>query len=373
MALTFLLAVAAAANIVVNSGSSVANQKTSTTHASPVRRAAFGMSFGGTLQYLSSSELASELADVAHLGFTWIRFDIQWETVQADGPNGYDWSAYDGIVDTASRYKLHVLPTLAYAPQWARLANCDSTDKCAPADPAQFASFAQAAVLHFKPQGVHDWEIWNEPNLMGFWRPAPDPRAYAALLKAVYPAIRSVEPQATVISGGLGVMDQFSQSIAAPAFLADVYKYGAGPYFNAVGYHPYSFPALPDQTAGWSGWSMIDNTQDSLRNIMITNGDSKKLLWLTEYGAPTNGPGAEATQKGYNTNTSPDHVDEALQAIMAQQAVAYVRSSSWLGPLFWYTYKDSGADPSTNEKFFGLLQSDGSKKPAYYTFEQILR
>lgn len=332
----------------------------------------FGIAVGSTAQSLTTPELNSEFADIRRIGFSWIRFDLQWETVQPSNSKTYDWSAYDRIVDLATKNGLHVLPTLAYAPKWARLTICNSTDKCAPSSPAKFAAFAQAAALHFKAAGVDDWEIWNEPNLQGFWLPAPSPMAYTALLKATYPAIKSVEPQATVITGGLGSLDQFSQSIDSLTFLNNLYADGAKNYFDAVGWHPYSYPATPDTVASWSGWSKMGDLGVSVRSIMAANGDGGKLIWMTEFGAPTGGPGSLATIYGYNQNGSEFHVSDTLQSEMATQAVNYVRSSSWAGPMFWYSYRDLGTNSDTNENFFGLVSFNGTKKPAYYTFENAL-
>ncbi|PLS83577.1 MAG: hypothetical protein CYG59_00705, partial [Chloroflexi bacterium] len=46
--------------------------------------------------------------------------------------------------------------------------------------------------------------VWNEPNLDFEWgsRP-PDPGAYAALLKVVYPAIKQANPAVQVAAGAL--------------------------------------------------------------------------------------------------------------------------------------------------------------------------
>lgn len=37
--------------------------------------------------------------------------------------------------------------------------------------------------------GVHAYEVWNEPNIVNFWAPGPDPARYTQLLKLAYPAI----------------------------------------------------------------------------------------------------------------------------------------------------------------------------------------
>lgn len=105
---------------------------------------------------------------------------------------------------------------------------------------------------------------------------------------------------------------------------------------------------------------------------MIAHNDAASKVWITEYGAPTNGPGTEATPGNYQIGSSPDHVNELLQAQMATEAVATIRNYSWAGPLFWYGYRDIGTDASNTENFYGLLRNDGSHKPAYAALQTAI-
>src|SRR6202043_251802 len=97
---------------------------------------------------------------------------------------------------------LTLLPILAYTPPWARPPGC-ATPKWAPADPNAFATFAAAAASRYAPMGIHTWEIWNEPNIVGFWQPTPNVTQYVNLLKATSKAIKAVDPQSFIVSGGL--------------------------------------------------------------------------------------------------------------------------------------------------------------------------
>jgi len=150
-----------------------------------------GFSYGETLSGLSPAALAAELDDSAALGARWIRADLAWDDVQPLSATSYDWSRFDRIVAAATARQLTVLPIISYTPAWARPAGC-TTDKCAPARPAKFAAFARAAALRYSPQGVHTWEIWNEPNISFFWQPAADPAAYARLVEPTAAAIRAL-------------------------------------------------------------------------------------------------------------------------------------------------------------------------------------
>ena len=261
-------------------------------------RSRVGISFGDSLASMSDLELEQTLTDVAHLGATWIRFDMGWDAARPrqDGP--YDWARYDRTIRAAHRLHLKCLPILTYTPQWARQAVCVASPKSSPANPAAFATFARDAARRYAPMGIHVWEIWNEPNITKFWLPKPSPKAYTHLLKLTFTAIKSIDAKATIVSGGLAPAGDTGGDISPIKFTEGMYRDGAKAYFDVLGYHPYCFPALPTQRLSWSGWSQMDDLGTSLRSVMKHYGDGAKKVWATEFGAPTGGPGPAATESG---------------------------------------------------------------------------
>lgn len=202
--------------------------------------------------------------------------------------------------------------------------------------------------------------------------PAPNPTGYTQLLSASYKAIKKVRPYAPVLVGGLGPLDSSSTSINPVSYLSDLYAVGARNYFDAVGYHPYSYPALPSTVASWSGWSMLNDLPTSIRSVMTANSDSNKQVWITEYGAPTGGPGETETQANYGTVGGDDHLDQQLQTETLTQSAQQYESYDWLGNYFWYSYQDLGNDPTNTGDFFGLVSSSGSPKLAYTDYKKII-
>lgn len=332
-------------------------------------RGEVGLSVAATLTGLGQDALDERLDDFVALGVTWVRLDFDWSVIQRDGPDTYDWSRIDRVVAAANERGLKLLPILTYTPRWARDDGC--TSKCPPNDPADFARFAGAAAERYAPRGIHIWEIWNEPNAVAFWKPAADPVKYSDLLKGAYLAIKNIDPEARIISGGLAIVPTRNGSIAPREYLAALYAEGAGAYFTAVGFHPYSFPATATYAASWNAWQQMENTDPSLRSIMIANGDRDKQIWITEYGAPTNGPGNASA--AYVAGEKTDHVTEERQKEMLVDAITDAAEHEWLGPFFWYSYKDIGTSRSTTENFYGLTRADGSPKPAYDALKSLLR
>lgn len=322
-----------------------------------------GVAVGETLSIVSSAELARRLDDMAALGVGWVRADLAWSTVErVEGR--YEWAAFDAIVREANKRNIKVLPILTYTPSWARRDLCAQSKFCDPENLAAFARFARDAAERYAPRGVHHWEIWNEPNIRLFWSAGAHAGRYTSLLQAAYTAIKQVDHNAFVVSGGLAPTGTGNGNIAPLEFVASMYGYGAGEYFDALGFHPYSYPITPTYTYPTNAWSQMAETDVSLRSIMALHGDSNKEIWLTEYGAPTGGPRKAATESILGWPEY-DHVSEAYQAALLQEAYDAADNYPWAGPLFWYSYKDLGTSNSTKENHFGILRADGSAKPAY--------
>ena len=342
-------------------------------HAGPMiaSPAQIGLSYGDTLVWDNSSALSQALDDAVAVGVTTIRIDLSWNDIQPNSANTYNWTGFDKVVQAARSRNLALLPILDYTPAWARPTGC-ATEKCAPANPAMFATFAAAAARRYAPRGVHTWEIWNEPNVVGFWQPAPNVAQYVNLLKVTSLAIRSADPLSFIVSGGLAPSATSDGNIAPLDFFEKFADLGGLSSVDAVGDHSYSFPVPPAYNADWNAWRQIAGTYPSFESILAVHGAANKKIWITEYGAPTNGPGVEATTSNYNLTLHPDHVDETLQAQMANDSVLLARSSSYIGALYWYSYKDLGTDKSNTENFFGLRRSDGSIKPAWQSLRQAI-
>jgi hypothetical protein len=91
---------------------------------------------------------------------------------------------------------------------------------------------------------------------------------------------------------------------------------------------------------------------------MTSNGDSGKSIWITEFGAPSSGPGG---------------VGQTAQATAFTQAIVYAKKTSWIGALYIYSWKDDGTDPTNGQDWFGLLTAAGAPKLAYAAVVDAIR
>lgn len=324
------------------------------------------MNFGiaTNLPAMTTPQLDAALSNMKSMGVTWVRYDMNWANIGSAGPGQYDWSNYDRVVSAVASYGLNSLPILDYTPTWAQDSACSGSQMCEPASASDFGQFAEAAASRYGPQGVRTWEIWNEPNISEFFQPAPDPGAYTALLQSAYRGIKSVEGGATVLTAGLAPAATDGTDYAPPDFLNGIYAAGAHGYFDGVGDHPYTWPYLPSFYLEGNAWSQLT----TLHDIMVDHGDGGKKIWITEYGAPTGGPGGEASSGQTTAEGGDDHVTDGLQALMVTNAVDEASSYPWVASFFWYNYIDDGTSADTVENFFGLLTPTGARKPAYYAY-----
>ncbi|MFH0793469.1 MAG: sugar-binding protein, partial [bacterium] len=216
-----------------------------------------------------------------------------------------------------------------------------------PTLPESRAAFAQYC-YHLASQlrgKVRYFELWNEPNADGFWRPRNDPKAYAALVKEAYPAIKRGNPAAVVCGISLSGMSREWIKAALDA--------GAYDFMDVVSVHPYSHPRSAEE----------NGTFDQLEEIrtLMKNHGAPKPVWFTEIGWPTNLGGG---------------ISEDVQARFLSRIYLLSFTKPYLETVFWYWLGPDGPDANWAEDRFGLLHQDFSLKPsalAYHTMTRLLR
>ena len=285
----------------------------------------------------SSSDQVHQLEQMKSMGMTSVRVDANWAGGEPS-QGSFDWSALDAIMASVHKVGLTADLIIDGCPPWAAAAGA-SGQFAQPASPAQFGAWAGAVAARYGSKGADYFEIWNEPNNSQFWSPSPNAAAYTADLEAAYAKIKSADPSSVVISAGLA---PGSSTVIDPVtFLADMYAAGAQGNFDAVGDHPYTFPADPNNDSQ-GAWFEMDQTRPSLRSLMIAHGDGAKKIWITEFGAPTG------------------NVTDAQQTTELTQAITAAKDTSWIGAFYIYTWSDQDGGEG-----FGLLDSNGNPKPAY--------
>lgn len=314
----------------------------------------FGMADNALLGETAKVQ-ASQLAAMRSIGITSVRVDANWSLIQPSGPMRFDWTKLDQEIRSIRSAGMSVDLIIDGCPPWAALGKSNYAFT-QPALSTQYATWAADVARRYSRQGVTYFEIWNEPNIQLFWRPIPDPAAYTADLKAAYAAIKAVDPSAFIIAGGLAPVSDNGTNYSPTSFLEAMYGDGAKGSFDAVAYHPYDYPFMPDTYEPESGWSWMAETSPSVRSIMISNGDSNKPIWITEFGSQSNGrSGALAL----------------AQRTQLAQALAFVKETNWIDAIYIYTWQDRFSGPKRDEGF-GLLTYSGLPKPAFFAVASAL-
>jgi len=300
-------------------------------------------------EYASDTESEKSARMISEAGIQAVRFDLTWAAIQPKSSNEYRWEDYDYLVGLSRRHGFDLLPIIAYSSRWASTATNASNPEdlyFAPPTPSKYAWFAYKAAERYKDY-VRCWEVWNEPNTSGAWRPQPDAARYAKLLKHAYLAIKYADPNAVVVSGGLAYGE--AAQISPETFLQTLYKEGAGPYFDAVGSHPYTHPS--------EGTEGLLRRLTPLRSVMGAHGDQKKPIWLTEYGY-------------YATPAS--GVTDRRQGAWLDQSFHALSSREYVGAIVWYNFRELGTDPNRPLYNFGLVEKDWTAKPAYTAYKNYI-
>jgi polysaccharide biosynthesis protein PslG len=299
----------------------------------------------------TDAQIDAALDDMKSIGVQWIRTGISWLKVQPNSANDWDFSIADKIISKIRAPGMDILFQITTPlPGWARPPGVEDYEGLPTTQTAAFQKFTSAMAQRYAPQGVHSWEIFNEYNSRY------TATEYGPVLKAAHDGIHAADPDATVMNGGLIPRD--STSLEGPvAFLQSLYAHGYSDTFDAVALHPYTW-GLPLTFPG-SNWSEMAESSQSVRSVMVANGDAAKKIWITEFGFAT------------WSATDPARLTEENQVLWLQEAYSRAQSYDWAGPLFWFSYRDDGIQTTTSENFFGLVKYDLSPKPAYYEYANI--
>ncbi|WP_158083887.1 cellulase family glycosylhydrolase [Mycobacterium sp. AT1] len=306
--------------------------------------------------------VAQHLDQMQALGIDNIRVYVPWRFVERT-KGEYDWKAMDVIMSLAAERDMGVLAEMNTTPDWVDPAGQYEPGTAHP-DPEDFKNFVSAVATRYGST-VSAYEIWNEPNYVGFYDPI-DPAAYAELLKAVYPALKDIDPTATVVAAGLGHTPTYDDgsALSPVEFLDGMYDAGAKGYFDALAYHPYQ-ESTPFSQSTQDGYALDQAL--AMVALMASNGDYvtgpggqplldangapiTKRIWATEYGLAT-------------SRVSYEH-----QAAYIQDFLATWSMQSWAGPAYVYTTVDSNPGSDDPEENYGVytLDTNGNwvRKPA---------
>jgi polysaccharide biosynthesis protein PslG len=324
------------------------------------------------LVWHGSSEAAAEMRRLKSGSVDWVREDFRWDLVEP-APGSFDWRRTDNLMAAAAQSGVDVLGVLGYSARWASSDPSGGGDiHYPPRDPADYARYALAVVERYGRNGTF-WisrpdlpqrpltavELWNEPWGFWFWKPNPDPAAYARLARAGAEAINAVRPETTVlISGDILTFrsDDLGGRWLSSVLAADP---GLGGLIDAYSTHPYPSPRDRSPLDTSSGPDFRFN-RAHLTNEAAAPYGAVKPIWITEVGW--------STAAGVS-----DAVSEATQADYLAKATAHALSVQNVARMFVFSWTRSSGAAGDREGNYGLQRVDGSLKPAWPAIVDVVR
>lgn len=293
---------------------------------------------------MSQADIDKTLDTLQSIGVQDVRIFVPWAFVEPS-QGVYNWSYLDDVVNAASARNMGILAEVSATPVW------DTPSGTIPGagtpNPTDYASFLTQVATRYGTN-ISSYEIWNEPNYLASYDPI-DPATYTALLKAAYPAIKAVDPSATVIAGALGsVVSVGSLTLDPVTFVSDMLADGAAGFFDALSFHPYQESLEFSQGASVPNSPL--NQLNAIEQLLVASGLGADKVWLSEYGLPTS------------------DVSQQTQATYIQDLLDAWQNISYAGPVFIYTAQDgTSTDPSGT---YGIYNSDWTPKLAVAVIQQ---
>jgi len=290
------------------------------------------------------------------LGLQWVRVDLHWDHMEPTAGN-WRYDLLDPLMQTLQEggfkpvvYLVGTAPFAATVPEGTPF-----RDQYPPRDNNEFAS--RITTLAQRYPFVTHWQVWNEPNILPFWRPKEDPDAYGRMLQAAARSMREKQlANRKIVSAGMAYYSQMP--LRGNALMLDALRdSGALQSADVVAYHPYS-----DEPEGDPSLSDPDNF---IKRAQIINSKLRSAnvqqIWATEWG--------------WSTYTGPK--DFQTQISEQQQAEYLLRRLMLMMPLdfdrvFWFSFSEIDKIVSERDRHYGLVRPDASAKPAWHALKRFL-
>lgn len=291
-----------------------------------------------------------------------VRLPMNWADIEPEASDRFDpnWEGLDRQVALAAEDGMTVFPFLWGTPPWIS-PRLGGEPVASARQRREWVRFLHAAVSRYGPHGsfwrenrdlprlpVHQWEIWNEENIVTFSR-EPNPTRFARLIEISGGLLHRADPSSTVILGGLfGRPLQTPPNIQSGAFLAQLYRVpGIKRYFDGVALHPYVAAA-----------GAMRGEIENLRRVMRLHDDGATPLYVTEVGW-----GSDSFESRWERGPR----GQARELDTAFSLLAENRLRWNIGGVWWFSWADAAGSCQFCDSA-GLLTGGREAKPSWYSF-----
>ena len=327
-----------------------------------------GSDFPGTLRRPDSQAQLKTAVD--ELGFRNIRFhaifhDVLGTVKVVDGHTVYDWTGIDALYDDLLAKHIQPFVELGFTPQ--ALATSPQTIfywKGNTSHPKPdgwrdlVAAFARHLEQRYGAAEVEGWrfEVWNEPNLAGFWEGA-DQSAYFDLYDLTARTLKSVDPKLEVggpSTAGASWIPEFlahAAKVGSPIDFVTTHTYGVdGGFLDEKGQSDTKLSTSPDAIIG---------DVRKVRSQIAASAFPSLPLYFTEWST---------------SYTPRDPVHDSY--VSAPYILTKLKAAKGLlqGISYWtYTdlFEEPGPPPTPFHGGFGLMNREGLRKPAWFAYKYL--
>ncbi|OFZ02914.1 MAG: hypothetical protein A2070_13660 [Bdellovibrionales bacterium GWC1_52_8] len=296
--------------------------------------------------------IREDLKLLSEMGVQFLRVGIAWTDIE-QVPGKYNWGHWDDLIRLAPQYGVTILPYVCYTPAWLNSdpENPDDHWRNPPKDLRRFADFMFAIAKRYKGK-VPSWELWNEPDNEYYW--LGDVSLFAQMIREGAFAVMRADPAARLVIGGMAQ--------ARGPFLEELLdKFALGSFFDVVSVHGYL--ETWDGTPAESYPQRLQDVRDLMKDTRASSD-----LWLAEFGYSnfrlSDRKVSEWVEAVYDYEHTPIY-----QAVSLWKHHVLARAADNVSLTTWYRTRDLPTNEvvigDANNRFLGLLDTKGQKKPAF--------
>jgi xylan 1,4-beta-xylosidase len=303
-----------------------------------------GFSQGGEVAMQQPGYFEKAAQQLAPLHPRLIRIDHIYDyygvySVNSDGQPIYSWENLDRVIDAIFAIQAEPLISISYLPS----ALARDTIYGPPDDWAAWETLVYETIHHFniaRGLQIRYWEVWNEPNLIGFWDGTLDD--YLQLYEVTARAAQKADP--TIKIGGPATASIPPEHALGLPFYEQNWITSLAKYTQE---HKLALDFLSWHYYDSRHWNYVWTIQ--IHQKWISNLPHKPELFLTEWNM--------------SGGTTPAHDNEVGAAFAA--AVITTLAHTPLDRAFFFEPIDGATDW---QGYWGLMRADGMIKPVYDTF-----